>query len=92
MIVYSVGLIQPIEFRAILRIRRMEFLWALAACTGVILLGTLKGIVVAIIVSLVALLYQTARPPVYPLGRKPGTQSFARCCGSIRRTKPFPAS
>src|SRR5262249_1893819 len=27
-IVYSVGLIRPAEFRAILRIRRMEFLWA----------------------------------------------------------------
>lgn len=75
-IVYSIGLIQPGEFRAILRIRRMEFLWALAAFAGVVLLGTLKGIVVAIILSMVALAYQAAHPRVYALGRKPGTDVF----------------
>jgi high affinity sulfate transporter 1 len=75
-IVYSIGLIQPAEFAAILRIRRMEFVWALAACAGVVVLGTLKGIVVAIIVSLVGLAYQAAHPRVYALGRKPGTDVF----------------
>ncbi|MEA3278218.1 MAG: SulP family inorganic anion transporter [Pseudomonadota bacterium] len=75
-IVYSVGLIQPVEFRAILRVRRMEFLWALVACAGVVVLGTLKGILVAIIVSLVALAYQAAHPRVYAVGRKPGTDVF----------------
>ena len=75
-IVYSIGLIQPAEFRDILRIRRMEFLWALAALAGVVLLGTLKGIVVAIILSLGALAYQSAHPRVYVLGRKPGTDVF----------------
>jgi len=64
-IVYSIGLIEPAEFRAILRIRRMEFLWAAAAFAGVVVLGTLKGIVVAVIISLVALSYQAARPKVY---------------------------
>jgi high affinity sulfate transporter 1 len=75
-IVYSVGLIKPAEFRAILRIRRTEFLWAFAAFAGVVLLGTLKGIIVAIIVSLVALSQQVADPPVYVLGRKRGTNVF----------------
>jgi sulfate permease, SulP family len=75
-IVYSIGLIQPAEFRAILRIRSMEFLWALAAFAGVVLLGTLKGIVVAIIVSLVAIAYQSGHPRLYVLGRKPGTDVF----------------
>jgi sulfate permease, SulP family len=75
-IVYSIGLVQPAEFRAILRIRRMEFLWALAAFAGVVLLGTLQGIAVAVIVSLVALSYQAAHPRVYVLGRKPGTDVF----------------
>jgi high affinity sulfate transporter 1 len=75
-IVYSVGLIKPIEFRAILSVRRTEFIWALVAFAGVILVGTLKGIIVAIIVSLVALAYQAADPPVYVLGRKPGTNVF----------------
>src|SRR5271157_3515681 len=75
-IVYSIGLIKPVEFREILTVRRTEFTWALIAFAGVVLVGTLKGIVVAIIVSMVSLAYQVADPPVYVLGRKPGTNVF----------------
>ena len=75
-IVYSFGLIKPIEFREILSIRRTEFSWAIVAFAGVVLVGTLKGIIVAIIVSLVTLAYQVADPPVYVLRRKPGTNVF----------------
>ncbi len=75
-IVYSIGLVRPAEFRLILGIRRTEFTWALAAFVGVMLLGTLKGILVAIVLSLVALASQAANPPVYVLGRKPGTNVF----------------
>ena len=75
-IVYSIGLIKPAEFREILSVRRTEFTWALIAFLGVVLVGTLKGIIVAIIVSLLALAYQVADPPVYVLGRKPGTNVF----------------
>jgi high affinity sulfate transporter 1 len=75
-IVYSIGLIEPGAFRAILAVRRTEFLWAVVAMTGVILLGTLQGIVVAIIVSLLALAYQVSDPPVHVLGRMPGTNVF----------------
>lgn len=75
-IFYSVGLIKLADFRAVLRIRRTEFVWALAAVGGVVLLGTLKGILVAIVISIVALAQQTADPPVYVLGRKPGTRVF----------------
>src|SRR5271167_2647055 len=75
-IVYSFGLIKPIEFHDILRIRRTEFSWAIVAFAGVVLVGTLKGIIVAIIVSLVTLAYHIADPPVYILRRKPGTNVF----------------
>jgi MFS superfamily sulfate permease-like transporter len=75
-IVYSFGLIKPMEFHEILRIRRTEFSWAIVAFAGVGVVGTLKGIVVAIIVSLVTLAYQVADPPVYVLRRKPGTNVF----------------
>ena len=71
-IVYSVGLIQPAEFAAIRKVRRMEFRWALIACLGVLVFGTLKGIVVAIIVSLLGLASQEARPNLYVIGRKRG--------------------
>ena len=71
-IVYSVGLIQPAEFRAIRSVRTMEFRWALIACAGVLVFGTLKGIVVAIIVSMIGLASQTANPRVSVIGRKRG--------------------
>jgi len=75
-IIYSAGLIQPAEFRAILAVRRNEFIWSLAALAGVVTLGTLQGILVAIIVSVVGLAQQVSNPPVYLLGRKRGTNAF----------------
>ena len=71
-IVYSIGLIEPAEFAAIRRVRTMEFRWALAACLGVLVFGTLQGVLVAIIVSLISLTSQAARPQVYAIGRKRG--------------------
>jgi high affinity sulfate transporter 1 len=75
-IAYSIGLISPAEINAIRKIRTMEFLWALAACLGVMVLGTLKGILVAIVLSLVGLMAQANNPRVDELRRKPGTQIF----------------
>jgi high affinity sulfate transporter 1 len=89
-IVYSVGLIRPAEFEAILKIRRTEFTWALTAFAGVVLLGTLKGIFVAIVVSLVALAYQVAAPPVYVLGRKPATNVFRPLSKEHPEDETFP--
>jgi MFS superfamily sulfate permease-like transporter len=71
-IVYSIGLIQPAEFRAIRNVRTMEFRWAIIAALGVLVFGTLKGIVVAIIVSMIGLASQTAHPRVSVIGRKRG--------------------
>jgi len=75
-VVYSVGLISPKSFQAVLQVRRMEFNWALAAMAGVVLLGTLQGILAAILLSMVALAQQVASPPVYPLGRKRSSNVF----------------
>jgi sulfate permease, SulP family len=72
-IFYSVGLIQPAEFLAIRSVRRMEFRWAVIAALGVLVFGTLKGIEVAIIISMVGLASQTAHPRVSVIGRKRGT-------------------
>jgi len=71
-IVYSIGLIQPAEFIAIRKVRTMEFRWAVAAALGVLLFGTLQGIVVAIIVSLISLSAQATRRMVHVIGRKRG--------------------
>lgn len=75
-IVYSIGLFNPAEFRAIVKVRRTEVVWALVALAGVVLLGTLQGILVAIVVSLAALAYQVSDPPVHELGRKRDTTVF----------------
>jgi anti-anti-sigma factor len=90
-IVYSFGLIQPIEFRDILSIRRTEFVWAVVAFAGVMLLGTLKGIIVAIVVSLITLAYHVADPPVYVLRRKPGTNVFRPQTPEHPEDESFPA-
>ena len=75
-VVYSVVLIKPAEFRDIARARTTEFYWAVIAFAGVAVLGTLQGILVAVVASLLALAYRTYNPPVYVLGRKRGTDVF----------------
>ncbi len=75
-VVAAIGLIDPLEFDAIRRVRFDEFCWALATLVGVVLLGTLDGVLVAIVISLSTLAYQANHPPVYALGRKPGTDVF----------------
>ena len=75
-IVYSFELIKPSEFAAIRAVRTTEFRWALIAFAGVVVLGTLQGIVVAVIASLLGLASQAYDPPLYALARKRGTTVF----------------
>ena len=86
----SVPLINVADFRAIARIRRMELAWAFAATAGVVVLGTLKGILVAVLVSVVALSAQSAFPPVYEVRRKRGTDVFRRCNPERQDDESFP--
>lgn len=72
-IVYSIGLIQPLEFASIRKVRTMEFRWAVAAFLGVLAFGTLQGIIVAIVLSLLGLSSQSTRPRVHVIGRKRGS-------------------
>jgi high affinity sulfate transporter 1 len=75
-IAFSVDLVSPTDFREIRAFRTREFRWAIAACVGVVLLGTLKGILAAVILSMLSLLKQANDPPVYVMGRKRGTDVF----------------
>jgi sulfate permease, SulP family len=75
-VVVTLPLLSTAGFRSILAVRRTEFCWALAACAGVVLLGTLQGILVAIAISVLTLFYQANHPPVYVVGRKPGTDIY----------------
>ena len=75
-LVAAAGLINIGEFRKMAQFGRREFIWGLLAFFGVIMLGTLEGILVAVLISLLMLIAQADRPPVYALGRKPGTETF----------------
>jgi high affinity sulfate transporter 1 len=75
-IVTSLPLISIASFRAIRRYRILEYTWTVAACLGVVVLGTLNGILVAVALSMVALIYLASHPPVYVMVRKPGTDVF----------------
>jgi high affinity sulfate transporter 1 len=75
-LVAAARLVKTSEFRAIQQIRWVEFGWALVAFAGVVVLGTLEGILVAVVVSLLVLLYYANHPPVYLVGRMSGTNVF----------------
>jgi SulP family sulfate permease len=75
-IAYSIGLISPSELAAIRHIRTREFRWAVAAAAGVVLLGTLQGILVAVVLSLASMIHRANNPPLHVLGRKRGTNIF----------------
>lgn len=64
-LVVAASMIKPAQFWAIGRIRRMELVWALLTLGSVVLLGTLKGILVAVAISILTLFYQANHPPVY---------------------------
>ena len=86
----TVGLLSPKEFRAILQIRYAEFWWAVIAFAGVVVLGTLPGILVAVAISLMTLMYAANHPPIYPLGRKPGTDIFRPLSAEHPEDETFP--
>jgi SulP family sulfate permease len=75
-VVTTLPLLSVAEFRSILAIRRTEFIWALITCAGVVLIGTLEGILVAIAISMITLIYQANHPLVYIVKRKAGTDIF----------------
>jgi SulP family sulfate permease len=86
----TLGLVNPRDFRTILSVRQVEFRWALVALAGVVLLGSLQGILVAVLVSLLDLLYHANHPPVYALGRKRGTNVFRPLSLQHRDDETFP--
>ncbi len=71
------GLINFREIGRLWRINRLEFTVAAIALVGVLLLGILKGVVVAAVASILLLLQRVAHPHVAFLGRIPGTRRFS---------------
>lgn len=75
-LVAAIGLMDIAEFRTLRRLPGDEFWWAVIAFAGVAFIGTLEGIVVAVIVTLVDLIRHASDPPIYEVGRKPGTSVY----------------
>jgi sulfate permease, SulP family len=86
----TVGLLSTRELVMIRHVRHMEFWWGVSAALGVVLLGTLRGILIAVIISLAALVYETNRAPVYALARKPGTDIFRSRTAEHPEDESFP--
>jgi high affinity sulfate transporter 1 len=71
------GLFDVTTLRHLWHVSRFEFSIAMVALVGVLLLGILKGVLLAVVVSLLLLLAAAARPHVAILARIPGTHRFS---------------
>jgi SulP family sulfate permease len=71
------GLIDAKELRHLWRASRLDFAAAAVALAGVLFMGVLDGVMVAVFASLVMLLWRGSRPYVAFLGRIPGTDRFS---------------
>jgi sulfate permease, SulP family len=76
-LVAAAGLIDLKALRHLWRVSRFEFKVAMVALVGVLLLGILKGVVVAAVASLLMLIADAAHPHVAFLGRIPGTRRYS---------------
>lgn len=71
------GLINIGELRHVWRVSRFEFGVSMVAFAGVLVLGILKGVIVAVLVSLMLLIRRAAHPHVAFLGRIPGIRRYS---------------
>ena len=71
------GLINIRELRHVWRVSRFEFVVSMVAFSAVLLLGILKGVIVAVLVSLLLLIRRAANPHVAFLGQIPGTRMYS---------------
>ena len=88
-VVAAVSMIKVEDFRAIARVRRDEVMWSLATLAGVILIGTLEGILIAVAISILTLFYQANHPPVYAVAWNRAKGIFRRA-GEDESDETFP--
>jgi high affinity sulfate transporter 1 len=76
------GLVDIRELRRTFALSRAEFAVAIVAFAGVLVFGSLKGVLLAAIVSVLLLIRRAAVPAVHVLGRLPGGRYAARTYNS----------
>jgi high affinity sulfate transporter 1 len=67
-----IGLMDIPELRRFLSTSRTDFVLAMVAMFGVLFSDVLTGLMIAVSLSLILVLYRASRPEVVPLGRVPG--------------------
>lgn len=85
----AIGLVKPQRFMAIARVRRMELVWALVTVAGVVAIGPLPGILLAVVISVLTLIYQANRPAVYAVAYNREQRVFRRA-GDNEADETFP--
>ena len=70
-----ISLMDVKELRRFYALRRTDFVIALVALFGVILTDVLTGLVIAVVLSLIFIVYRASRPHIALLGRAPGSMS-----------------
>ncbi len=72
------GLMDVKALKRIYRLSRTEFRVGIIALLGVLTFGTLQGVLIGLLLSLLVLIARSSRPDIPVLGRWPGTKVFHR--------------
>jgi len=72
-----IGLINIKEMKHLFRVSRTEFWVSILTIVAVIIFGVLKGIIIAVLFSIISLLRKSASPHMAVLGKIPGTSLFS---------------
>lgn len=71
------GLIKIKELKHLYQLSRLEFGVAMIALVGVLMFGILKGVLLAVVMSIILLIRRITYPAVSHLGRIPNTDSYS---------------
>lgn len=75
------GMMKVSEMKRLYNLRKWDFAFALTALFGVLIFDVLPGLLIAVLLSLLALIFRASSPKVSLLGRKPHTMLF----GDVRK-------
>jgi len=70
-------LIKIKELRIVWSLSKFEFSVAIIAISGVLVFGILKGVLIAVVTSLIIIIMRASAPNIAILGRIPGTDKFS---------------
>src|SRR5262249_1038959 len=71
------GLVERAPFKHLREVDRLEFRAAMVALLGVLFLGILRGVMLAVVVALLMVIARVSKPAVSVRGRRPGSGTFS---------------